>query len=120
MKGHIQRDPTVKHLYLEEEDERDEEHRGVDVVVEQQHGLVVVHHRQHARRVDAVQRHEHRGQHAGCSAHEREVYLPLDAQNEAQDDHQQRGAGQHAGGLGQNEVGEDHVENQRQTPGDVI
>lgn len=97
-------------MELEHEDERDEEHRGVEVVVEQQHRLVVVHNGEHPRGENGVQRHEHGGQNARRGAHQGEIDLSVDAENKTQNHDDQGGAGEQVGGLAQDEVSEDDVE----------
>jgi hypothetical protein len=117
---YTQYDVHSTYISLEQEDERDEKHRGVQIVVVQQHALIVIHDGQDARRVDAVERHEDGGQHTRGGAHERKVYFSLDAADEADNNNQQSGAGQNTRALVQDQVREDDVENQGQTPCDVV
>ena len=107
-------------LPLEENNQREKEDRGVEVVVVQQERLVVVDRGQHLRRKDGIQRHKHGRQHSSSSSDQREVNFTVNSCNEPDNHHKQCGAGERTRRLAQQEVSKHDVEHQRETSSNIV
>lgn len=107
-------------LSFKQENKRNKQTTGIEVVVEEKQGFVIINFRQSGRGEDRVQGHEDAWHHSTRGTDQGEVDLSIDTHVETDDHDQQRGASNQTGWLAEEGVGKDDVEHNRQRAGHIV